>query len=52
MVEVLCCKPEGRRFEFRLAHFFNLPNPSSLTIVLGFAQPPTKMTEMSTRKSF
>jgi hypothetical protein len=30
----------------RSGHFFNLPNPSSCTMVLGFTQP---LTEMSTR---
>jgi hypothetical protein len=46
-VEALCYKLEGRRFESRMRWvFFNLPNPSSHTMVLGSTQP---LTEMSTR---
>jgi hypothetical protein len=32
-----------------IAFFLNLPNPSSRTVALGFAQP---LTELSTRKYF
>jgi hypothetical protein len=46
MVEALCYKPEGRGFESR---FFNLPNPPSHTMALGFTQ---LLTEMSTRRYF
>jgi hypothetical protein len=48
LVEALCYKPEGRRFDSRCGHsiFFNLPNPSSRTMALGSTQP---LTEMSTR---
>jgi hypothetical protein len=31
------------RFPMRLLDFFNLPNPSSLTMALGLTQPPTDM---------
>jgi hypothetical protein len=34
------------RFPKRLLNFFNLPNPSSRTMTLGYTQP---LTEMSTR---
>jgi hypothetical protein len=48
MVEALCYKLEGRRFDSRRDRLiFNLPNPSSRTMALGSTQP---LTEMSTRK--
>jgi hypothetical protein len=41
----ICCKLDGRRFESRMRLiFFNWPNPSSRTMVLGSTQPLTKMT--------
>jgi hypothetical protein len=47
LVEALCYKPEGRRFESRMRWIFlNLPNLSSRTMALGSTQP---LTEMSTR---
>jgi hypothetical protein len=51
LVEELCYKSEGRGFESRRDYwiFFNLPNPSSSTMALGFTQP---VTELSTRKYF
>jgi hypothetical protein len=49
LAEVLCYKPEGRRFESRMWWiFFNLPNPSIRITALGSTQP---LTEMSTRSS-
>jgi hypothetical protein len=35
---------EGREIESRRGEFFNLPNPSSRTMVLGSTQPLTEMT--------
>jgi hypothetical protein len=46
LVEALCYMPEGRGFESRWGELFNLPNPSSRTMALGWTRPPT---EMSTR---
>jgi hypothetical protein len=48
LVEALCCKPEGHGFDSRWGHwiFFDLPNPSSRTMAVGFTKP---LTEMSTR---
>jgi hypothetical protein len=47
LVEALCYKLEGRRFESRMRWiFFSLPNPSSRTLTLGLTQP---LTEVSTR---
>jgi hypothetical protein len=47
VVEALCYKPEGRRFESQMRwNFFNLPYPSSRTMALGSTQP---LTEMSIR---
>jgi hypothetical protein len=46
LVEALCYKPEGRRFESWMRFFFNLPNPSRRTMALGSTQP---LTEMSIR---
>jgi hypothetical protein len=47
LVEALCCKPEGCRFNSWMRWiFFNLPNPSSCTIALGLTQP---LTEWRTR---
>jgi hypothetical protein len=48
LVEALCYKPEGRRFDSRWGHwiFFSWPNPSSRTMAPGSTQP---LTEMSTR---
>jgi hypothetical protein len=48
LVEALCYKPEGRGLESLGSgfFFFNLPNPSSRTMVLGSTQP---LTEMNTR---
>jgi hypothetical protein len=47
LVEALCYKPEGRRFESRMRWiFFNLLNPSRRTMALESIQP---LTEMSTR---
>jgi hypothetical protein len=42
----LCYKLEGRGFESRGGGFFNLPNPSCRTMVLGSTQ---LLTEMSIR---
>jgi hypothetical protein len=44
---LLCYKPESRRFDSRWDHwiFFNWPNPSSRNMTLGSTQP---LTEMST----
>jgi hypothetical protein len=39
LLEALCCKPEGRVFDF-------LPNPSGRTMALGSTE---HLTEMSTR---
>jgi hypothetical protein len=48
--EALCYKPEDRGIESRCHRFFfNLPNPSSRTMLLGFTQP---LTEMRTRRYF
>jgi hypothetical protein len=45
----LCYKLEDRGFDSRCHRiFFNWPNPSICTMVLGFTQP---LTEMRTRKS-
>jgi hypothetical protein len=47
LLEALCYKLEGRRFESRIKWtFFNSPNPSSRTMALRFTKP---LTEMSTR---
>jgi hypothetical protein len=47
LVEALCYKPEGSRFESRMRwFFFNLPNPSNRAMALGSTQP---LTERSTR---
>jgi hypothetical protein len=48
LIEALCHKPEGIEFDSRRTHwtFFNEPNLSSRTMVLGSTQP---LTEMSTR---
>jgi hypothetical protein len=44
MAEVLCYKPEGRDSSpVEVIEFFNLPNPSSHTMTLGFIQPRTEM---------
>jgi hypothetical protein len=44
LVEALCYKPEGRRFESRRKWIiFNLPNPSSHTVALGSTQPRTEI---------
>jgi hypothetical protein len=47
LVEALCYKPEGHRFESQWGGFFfsNLSNPSSRTMALGLTQ---YLTEMST----
>jgi hypothetical protein len=48
LVEALCYKLEGRRFESRIRWIFlNLSSPSSRTMALESTQP---LTEMSTRK--
>jgi hypothetical protein len=41
MVEALCYKPEGLRFESLWDHWirFSLPNPCSRTVAQGFTQP-------------
>jgi hypothetical protein len=40
VAEALRYKPEGRGLETRRGEFlFNLPNPSSRTMALGFTQP-------------
>jgi hypothetical protein len=50
MVEALYYKLEGHSSPDEVNEFFfNLPNPSSRTVALGFTQP---LTEMKTRKSF
>jgi hypothetical protein len=47
VVEALCYKLEGRRFESRMRwNIFNLPNSSSRTMALGSTQI---LTELSTR---
>jgi hypothetical protein len=47
LVEALCYKPEGRGFiPNEVIRFFNLPKPSSCTMVLASTQNPM---EMSTR---
>jgi hypothetical protein len=44
LVEALCYKPEGRRFDSRWGHWiFNLPNLSNSTMALGLTQPVTEM---------
>jgi hypothetical protein len=40
---VLCYKPEGRGSNsYEVIAFFNLPNPSSRTMALGFTEPLTE----------
>ena len=47
LVDALCYKPEGHRFDSRWCHSnFNLHNPSGRTVVLGLTH---SLTEMSTR---
>jgi hypothetical protein len=50
MVKVLCTAGRSQvRVPMSSLNFFNLPNPSSRTMALGFTQPPS---EISIRRSF
>jgi hypothetical protein len=53
LVEALCCKPEGRGFDFRwFTEIFHWHNPSDRTMALGLTQPKTEKSRADNLTTF